>query len=272
MSSLARGLAALDVSFDVFRRQPRLVVLPAASLFVVGTAYGALAVALLHYDLLGALFTSRLVQYAALWAGLAIASVTGIFFNAAVVDCAIRTFEGETPSLRSALGRTWAIRYELLKWGLLAATVGAVLYILEDNVPGVGSLTSALFNIAWALLTFFIVPVLVVERTGVLDGLHRSGTVFTETWGESVTASLGIGIISLPPILLGGGLLWYAYFFATGPAAPLMGVIGGALLVVSVVILQVVGQVVRAALYLHATTEREIDGPDGFDAGTWIEA
>jgi hypothetical protein len=256
----SRGLQAVDVSLDVFRRQPSLALLPLASLTIVGSAYAAIALVLLQHDLLGALFTNSLLQYAVAFVALASSSVLGIFFNAAVVHCASQHLRGETPTVRDGLAAAWAVRGTILKWGIVNATLGTILYIVEDNIPGVGGLVHAVLDIAWAILTFFIVPVIVVERTPDLrSGLRESGETFRETWGESVTATVGIGAAFLPVILVGGGLLVYAYLFASGPAVYLFGAAGAVLLAASMVLTQVLGMVVRTALYHHAKTGEEVD-------------
>jgi len=248
------------VSLDIFRRQPSLALLPLASLLVVGSAYAAIALVLLQFDLLGALFTNSLLQYAVLFVALAISSVLGIFFNAAVVHCASQYLRGESPTVTDGLAAAWDVRGTILKWGLLNATLGTVLYIAEDNIPGAGSLVRSVLDIAWAILTFFIVPVIVVERTPDLrSGMRESGETFKQTWGETVTATVGIGAAFLPVIIVGGGLLGYAYFFASGPAVYLLGALGAVLLAASAVLTQVLGMIVRTALYHHAKTGEEVD-------------
>jgi|AntDeeMetagen285_2_1112576.scaffolds.fasta_scaffold00809_6 hypothetical protein len=256
-----RGLAVIDASIDVFRNRPRLAILPLLSLAVVGSAYAVGGVALLHYGLVDSVFTNRLVKYGVIFVGLAVSSSVGIFFNAAIVHCAIRQFAGEEPTVRDGLAAAWAVRGRIAKWGLLSATVGTLLSILNDNVPGVGTLTRSILDLAWGLLTFFAVPVIVTDRTDTLrSDLRRSGDTFARTWGESVTVTFGIGLALLPVALVGICLLAAAYLSATGIAAYVMGTVGGLLLVATIVVTQVLGMIVRAALYQYATTGEPV-GP-----------
>ncbi|WP_137290048.1 DUF6159 family protein [Natronorubrum halophilum] len=249
------GVAVTNASLDVFRKRPRLAVLPLLSLAAVGSAYAVLAVAILRYELVGALFTSSLVRYGVLFVALAVSSGVGIFFNAAVVHCATRQFAGEETSVSEGVAAAWEARTAIVKWGLVSATIGTVLYIAEDNVPGVGTLTRSVLDLGWALLTFFIVPVIVTDRTGSLrSDLRKSGDAFSRTWGESLTATIGIGLALLPVSLLGVCLLVFAYLFATGPTAFVAGVLGGLLLVATIVVTQVLGMIIRAALYQYAVT------------------
>lgn len=264
----SRGLTALEASLDVFREQPSLAVLPLASLVVVGGAYTAIGIALVQFGLVSAVFTNQLLQYGVLLLALAVSSVFGVFFNAAVVYCTAGHLRGEPVTVREGLAHTWAVRWNVLKWGLLSATVGTVIVILEDNIPGVGSLVHSVLGLTWGMLTFFIVPVIVLERIGRLrSDLRYSGKAFADTWGESVTATVGIGVAFLPPAIVGGILLGYAFIFGSGVSALVLGAIGGALLVTTAVLAEVIGMVARTSLYHYAKTGESVPvvdalGPD----------
>ncbi|WP_226006210.1 DUF6159 family protein [Natrinema salinisoli] len=255
------GFDAVDASLDVFRAHPRLAILPLLSLAVVGSAYGAIAVVVLHYGLATAVFANSLVKYGTMFAAIAVASGIGVFFNAAVVHCAARHFAGEETTARDGLAAAWDVRGRIAKWSLLAATIGTALYIAEDNVPGVGTLTRSVLDLTWGLLTFFVVPVIVTDRTDALrSDLRKSGGAFSRTWGESISATIGIGLALLPVSLIGLGLLGVAFVSPTGIAAYVVGIAGGVLLVATIVVAQVLGMVVRTALYRYATTGERV-GP-----------
>lgn len=260
-----RAVRVTDASLDVFRERPRLAVLPLLSLVVVGSAYAVVGVALLRYGLVDAVFTNRLVKYGVIFVGLAVSSSAGVFFNAAVVHCAARQFAGEEATVRDGLAAAWAVRGRIAKWGLLSATVGTALAVAEDAIPGVGTLTKSILDLAWGLLTFFVVPVIVTDRTdGLRTDLRRSGDAFARTWGESVTVTFGIGLALLPAALVGCCLLAVAYLSATGVAAYVTGAIGGLLLVATIVLTQVLGMIVRTALYRYATTGEPVGPLEGF--------
>lgn len=259
-SRITRGMAALRTSSRVFRDHPSLALLPFLSLLTVGTAYTGLGYLLVEYGRFGDLLTNDLLWYGVLFAALAISSLLGIFFNTAVVYCAAQYFRGESPSLRAGLARAWAVRWTVAKWGLVNATIGTVLAVAEDSLPGVGSLTSSLLNMGWGLLTFFIVPVIVLEGTdGLRPGLRQSGNVFRQTWGESVSSTVGVGLALLPAGIAGGVALGYAYFLASGVTAYLVGFAGATVLVVCVVVAQVLGMVLRTALYQYATEDVRLE-------------
>jgi hypothetical protein len=261
-----RGLAVADGSLDVFRANPRLVVLPLCSLLLVGSGFAIATGVALRYGLLASLFTNDLVTYGAVFVGIAITTCLGTFFNAAVAHCAFRYFDGAEPTVEEGLRAAWAARRTIAVWALTSATLGTVLYVLEDTFGFLGSAARLVFDIAWSLLTFFVVPVIVVEDAPDLRTILReSGSAFRETWGESVTASLGISLAVLPVILAGGVCFAIAYLALSGPSAWLVGGVGLLAAVAGIVTSQVLGMIARVALYEYATSGDRVGPFEGRD-------
>lgn len=254
----SRGLSVIDGSLDVFRANPRLVVLPLCSLLLVGSGFAVAAGVALHYGIAESVLANDLLRYGAVFVGLAVSSSLGTFFNAAVVHCTARYLDGEDASVRDGLAAAWEARRAIAVWSLTAATLGTAFYVIDEKFGVFGSVGRFVFDLAWALLTFFVVPVIVMEDTADLRTILReSGSAFRETWGESVTASLGISFALLPVGILGALCLCVAYFGADGATAWFLGAVGFVVLVASLVAAQVLGMVARTALYRYAT------------AGTW---
>ncbi len=120
---------------------------------------------------------------------------TGTFFNTAVVACANARIKGEHMSIGEGLSIASENWYKILLWALLAGTVGIVLQLVRDKLSILGHFVSSLAGIAWTYATFFIVPVLIFEEKDVLESVKESGALFVDTWGETLTGSIGFGII-----------------------------------------------------------------------------
>lgn len=221
----ASGLDITTESLGMFRENTSLALIPALSLLTVGSAF-------------------------------AISSSLATFFNAAVVHCAAKIFDGEPTSARDGLAAAWRVRRQIAVWALVSATLGTVLMIIDEKFGAIGSLARALFDLAWALLTFFIVPVIVLEETdGIQHQLRQSGHMFKETWGESVSASLGVSLVFFVVALPGIAALAAGYFVLHGAVAVLVGAVGGLIVVGSMVASQTVSAIVRVALYRYAATD-----------------
>ncbi|MFA1611797.1 DUF6159 family protein [Halobellus rubicundus] len=263
-SKYRRGFEITRDSLRIFTQRPTLLVLPALSLLAVGSAFAVLGAIVVQRGLVASLLTNDLYKYGALFCAIAISSSVATFFNAAVVHCAAQLFDGNPTSVRDGLAAAWGARRQIALWAVTAATLGTVLYILDEKFGVVGSLTRMVFDLAWALLTFFIVPVIVLdERRSLRRQLRRSGSLFRDTWGESVSATLGVSFAFLLVALPGVALAAAGYFALDGAVAAGALVAGGGIVVAAIVGSQTVSAVVRTALYRYATTGAQV-GP--FDA------
>ena len=228
-------------------------------MLLVGSGFAVATGIALHYGLVASIFANDLLRYGAIFVGLALSSSLGTFFNAAVAHCAAQYFDGTTPTVEDGLRAAWKVRRAIAIWSVTAATLGTVMYVIDEKFGAFGSLARSLFNLGWALLTFFVVPVIVLEDTpGLRTILSESGEAFKETWGESVTASLGISLALLPITLVGIACFAAAYLSLSGPTAWFVGGFGLVVVVATLVTSQVLGMVARTALYQYATDDRRV--------------
>jgi len=184
-----------------------------------------------------------------------------VYFNSALVACAMTRFQGGAPTLAEGLGAANARLPQILAWVLLAATVGVVLRAIQERVPLVGKIVIALIGAAWTIATYFVVPVLVVEKLGPFDAFGRSAGLMKETWGESLVSHAGIGAATSLITFLGVlliGIATVALALMTSSAVP---VIAGVLLVVAFLVLatlvsSALSTIVLSALYLYAAQKK----------------
>lgn len=132
----------------------------------------------------------------------ALAYVT-IFFNAALVHAADERMRGGDPTIGSALRGAAARWKQILPWAILSATVTLILRAIEERSGILGRIVAGIAGLAWSLVTFLVMPILVIEGIGVVDAVRRSTQLFKRTWGEQVVTNAGIGLLSLVAILAG---------------------------------------------------------------------
>lgn len=190
-----------------------------------------------------------------------------VFFNSALVACAIIRFRGGDPTVADGFRAASKRLPVIFGWALVSATVGIILKGIESRSERAGQIVAALLGTGWAIATYFVVPVLVVENVGPVDAVKRSWAVIKRTWGESIGANFGIGFITflcflacLAPIL-GGGFLISSGMVAAGVAMMLLGFVG--LMLVSL-ISSALNSIILAAPYLYAA-DKEV--PQQFDRG-----
>jgi hypothetical protein len=118
-----------------------------------------------------------------------------IFFNAALVSAATIRLTGGDPTLADGLRGAWSHIGSILGWAAIAATVGLVLQALRERGGFAGAIVAALGGMAWNIITFLVVPVLVVEGVNPIEAIKRSASLLKKTWGEQIIGSAGIGLV-----------------------------------------------------------------------------
>ena len=181
-----------------------------------------------------------------------------IFFNAALVFGANQRLEGGDPTLRSALGGALSRAGAILPWALVSATVSLILRAIEERVGVIGRIVVGLIGLAWTLVTFLVVPLIVIEGVGVTDAVKGSAEMFKRTWGENVIANVGFGLIGFLAMLPAFALAWFAISVTSGV---LFGVAVVWMLLVGIVVATLTG-IYQTALYRYA---RHGSAGAGFD-------
>ncbi len=125
-----------------------------------------------------------LVQYAVI-----------VFFNAALVSAAMVRLKGDDPTLGDGLRGAWSHIGTILGWAAIAATIGLLLQALRERGGFAGAIVAALGGMAWNVITFLVIPVLVVEGVNPVEAIKRSASLLKKTWGEQIIGSAGIGLI-----------------------------------------------------------------------------
>src|SRR5262245_4882427 len=109
-----------------------------------------------------------------------------IFCNSALISCALIRFNGGEPTVSDGLQAAASRLPQILAWALVSATVGVLLKIVENAHEKAGAIISAILGLAWSVMTFFVVPVLVVEKVGPFEAVQRSMAILRKTWGEAL--------------------------------------------------------------------------------------
>lgn len=103
-----------------------------------------------------------------------VAYLIQIFFSCALMGAANMAFSGGRARVSDGLGMAWERLPQILFYSVIAATVGLILRMLEERVGLLGRIVIALMGAAWSILTYFMVPVIVMEGAGGFDGVRRS--------------------------------------------------------------------------------------------------
>jgi hypothetical protein len=136
-----------------------------------------------------------------------------IFFNSALVGAANIRLGGGDPTMRDGLRIAFRSAGKIAAWALIAATVGVILDSLRNKGNKlIGRLLTAGIGLAWTLITYLIIPVIILEDRTTYESMERSAELFRKRWGEEIAGSFGFGILNLLLLLPGLLLAWLLFY------------------------------------------------------------
>jgi len=192
----------------------------------------------------------------ALWVLGALALVVATWISAVgqatVVAGAAQRMDGGNPTIGSSFEVARTRLGRILEWAVLATVVSIVLDQIEERLGILGRVISWIGSVAFTVMSFLALPVIVFENVGAIDAFKRSSQLLKATWGEQVAFSFAIGLLgfllALPAILVGSLLL------ATGvvvlQAVGVLAAVAWIALVMAVT--SALSAVFKAALYRYA--------------------
>ena len=247
-------------SFEVLTKEPMLIVFPLLSML----ATGIIVVSFFAYIFFGVFATQDnpnafgalyIVGYVFIYFLLYFVT---IFSNVVIVGCAKMRLDGKDPTF----GDAWKIGFSrigpILGWTLVAATVGLLLQMLRERMGFIGKIIVDLLGIAWAILTYFVIPVIAVEGIGPIAAIGRSKDILRKSWGEALVTNFGIGLV----FAIAGIIVFVPLFFLfvvaimSGSLVFIFAVLAIAVLVIVLfsAVYTAIRGIVMAALYKFAMT------------------
>ncbi len=257
----------------VLSRDKELVIFPIlsgiATLIILGSFAGGLwgtglyealmerAQAASDDDATAAVTSQELIAWAIMFVWYFVNYTVVIYFNAALVGAAYIRLHGGDPTVADGIAAANRCLPSILGYAAVAASVGLILRAIESRSEAVGRIVAGLLGMAWSLVTYLIVPVLVIERSGAFGSIKRSAGLFRKTWGEQIVANFGFGIVGFLLALPGIGGLVAAGLLGFGAQSIGLGITLGVLSLLWLlgvsVILSALRGIYTAALYAYAT-------------------
>ena len=271
------GFGMARRSGNVLVDHPQLLVFPliggVSGIAFLATLFGGVFFA-------GSLFEEPGVAlYGALFAAYLVETFIASFFSAGLIAATRTALEGGEPSVRGGLQAAWEHKEALLVWSVIAAVVGVIIQMIESQDNFVAKILAGIFAVAWGVMTYFVVPVIVFRDPSVREMFEESARTFKDTWGESIGAMGAINIVTFLLALVGVAVAAAVFFLvpaAAGSTRIIMTVVvGGSAIVFGVLIGKTLTGVAKTALYVYATENtapayfEDMDfGSMGGDSGT----
>jgi len=196
--SIGRSLQLVKTSWEILMADKKLLAFPILS--------GIVTILVLISFILPILFTGAfgnagsILSIIVLFLFYLVSSFVVVFFNTALIACVNAKLNGKTMSVSEGLGVASRHLPAILGWAIVSATVGLILHLLQDRAGFIGDIILAMVGGVWSLVTYFVVPVLVLEDKGVIGSMKESVSLIKKTWGESI---VGAGSMALIFVVLG---------------------------------------------------------------------
>jgi hypothetical protein len=194
------------------------------------------------------------------------------FFNTCVVYTVKRRFDGGNATFWESIKFTLSRIHLVIAWGIISATVGLLLRILDqigENMGEVGqimmSILTSILGAIWSIITVFVIPAMVYHNIGPFKAIKMSIHSLKKTWGESLVRYYGLGLIEAIMIVV-GVILGIIFAIVTSPVPALFYtviIIFAIYLVAVLTFFSVANTIFNTALFVYADTGRV---PKAYDA------
>jgi hypothetical protein len=204
-----RSWQLTKISWDILQKDRELLAFPLMSMIGVLVISAIFALPLLASGLLQSLadentsFITYLIAIVVLFIYYFAISVVVTYSNAALTGAVFMRFDGKDPTLSDGFAIANNHLGAIVTLAAMNATVGVITALIRNAgrdsknvvVSLFASLLADLMDVAWAVISFLAVPVMVREGKGALDSVKRSAALLRDTWGRQIVGSGGIGVV-----------------------------------------------------------------------------
>jgi len=199
--SIGRSLALVRTSWNILMEDKKLLAFPILSGIVTIAVIIAFILPLLLTNSISAVSGANpVLTLVLLFLFYVVSYFVVIFFNTALISCVNARIQGKPMSVGEGLSVATRHFGSILAWAVISATVGLILHLISERAGFIGQIIIGLVGGVWSLITYFVVPILVLEDKGVVDSVKDSVTLIRKTWGESI---IGAGSIMIIFVLIG---------------------------------------------------------------------
>jgi|ERR1044071_950664 hypothetical protein len=268
MSKISRTWSLMSACWQILKKDKEMLLFPFISGFCCLLLFASFALPIYftgswHPPRTDADGIRQVVYYGTLFAFYVCNYFVVIFFNCAIVACATIRMGGGDPTVADGF-RAAASRLPVIAgWALASATVGMVLRIIEERSEKVGRFVAGLLGMGWTLVSFLVVPILVVENRSPMAALKESTRLLKKTWGEQLVGNFSFGLLFFFLGIPAYALIVLGILSGNAAMAVTAIALGALYLIVLALVQSALQSIFQAAVYLYA---RNGQVPDGFQA------
>jgi hypothetical protein len=201
MNTFDRSYQLFKESFAVLKKDKEIMLFPVISGIIGIALFATFIVSMFVTSSFGD--TGSLISYLIMFLYYVVGSFVVVFFNVGLITCANIRMKGGDPKFSDGINNAMKHVGKIFVWALITATVGIILRNLSEKSGFLGRIVISLIGMAWGLLTYFVVPVMIFEEVSVIDSIKKSGALFKKTWGENVVGQMSMGLFFFVLFMLG---------------------------------------------------------------------
>lgn len=273
MNAFSRSWALTKLSFRVIGQDKELLLFPLIALvlsigFLLALLFPTILLEMSRDGSIEWSVADYIVTFVA-YLGLAF---IGTFSNMCIVYTTKVRFAGGNATFGESIGFTFKRIHQVLGWAVVSATVGTILYAIDNvanRMGGIGKIVvgiiRSILGMVWSVITLFVVPSMVYRGTGPFEAIKDSVRVLKQTWGESLVRSVGFGLVQFLFIFLGAAAFSGLFVVANGAGqtAVLVVMVLALVYFVGIIFLFLLAQMIfNTALYAYAS---QGDLPPGYE-------
>ena len=126
-----------------------------------------------------------------------IGAFTFALSQAAITNTVYTRVHNGDATLLDSLRAAFSHWFSLLLWSIITSTVGLVLRVIAERSRLGIIIVAAVLGVAWSVLTYFVVPAMVIDKKSAFASIGTSARVFKMTWGETIVSNIGLGLALL---------------------------------------------------------------------------
>ncbi len=194
-------------------------------------------------------------EYAVLFVLYVVSAFVLAFSQAVITHIVYTRIHGGDATLFDGTRVATSHTFALLVWACITSTVGILLRSIAERSQLLAKVVVAIVGTMWSVLTYFVVPAIVIDKKSAFGAIGHSGNVFKRTWGETLIANISLGLVFVAFFfVIIFALIGVIFFAKVSPGAIL---IAGGVLIVAVILASllsaVLESVLRTLLYVYAS-------------------
>lgn len=270
-------------AWGVIKQNPYMLLFPVVSAILAVIAFlivGGAALAVMGVSTIEEQAASDEVSTGVVIAGVVIlviaaylATLITQIFMGGLVKCTDEELQGRDSSFGAGLSAAFSRLVPLMGWAGIQTAVGWLLSAVRGDASNNNAIVAilrlvlaSLLAVAWSIITFFVLPLIMLRGKGPLQAIKESVSLIRATWGMQIAGNVRIGGLITLVAVLPGLLFAVVGGFIAASGTPAVGIPLSAIGVIVIIGAQVVISAMRAIFsvaMLHYVEDGQGIGPFG---------